>query len=223
MPKNKIRFELRLTTSEWNSLFFIPKKRDIDKISNDDDIKEFKEDLIKRNEAIDEYISFKKRLREDKTLFKNMVQEFPSNTRIYNEIIDQFNDEKHIHLLECLFTRSEKHFYYHIISCIKNPHSLFTEVRKHMEFDIAKNIILTATPFVVQDLFEYLSEKMIATKTEEDKLQAHQEIHKMFRQADPLGCGHADSVMWSLMQISEEPLNLIGNVILSAYTKKVKK
>lgn len=214
MAKNKIRFELRLTKSEWSSLFLTIKKRDIDKLSNDPECKDITDKLIARNAAIDEYQAFRKQMFEDKFIPGDQICEFPSNSLIYKEILAQLDEERKEYLLRDLFKRSHKSFYFFTISRIKNPHTN-EDSKKYTEFEIARHAFLIGRPFVVQDLFEYLSGEFSLANTEDEKQKVYFDFHKSFRQADPLDNGHADSILWNLLQISEEPINLIEHVLSS--------
>jgi hypothetical protein len=93
--------------------------------------------------------------------------------------------------------------------------------------NIFKSTIALCNPVEVQTLFEYLSEQYLEIQKIDSKKETKEkydefcyDFHKSLRQTDALGNGHAESIIWNLLQVTDIPHRAIKAVIEHVHLNK---
>ena len=92
---------------------------------------------------------------------------------------------------------------------------------------IFKSAIAVCNPHEIQQLFEYLSDEYMAIQKIDSKKESEEKynefcysFHKSLRQTDAFNNGHAESIVWNLLQFTDIPHRAIKAVIEHVSSKE---
>jgi hypothetical protein len=168
----------------------------------------------------------KNRYRSEKK-YEELI-EMPKTKHFYERVIRTIENCTNTRIYESLLEHNGIPCYYsifrNITSDYTNRRRIFVPVNTHNGqdyiLDILRHAMMLAKPAVLQDTMEYVAEQFeelikidSKEKTKEAADVMWSELHKSFRQTDPLGNGHAEGIVHNLMYLSDVPYQAIKAVI----------
>ena len=158
-------------------------------------------------------------LPETKHLNSRIFQKIKNSKDVYYKLLENNNIPNYHGLVSCISSDYRRKG---SVPLLCNIHS-----NEDSYLAIFKSAIAVCNPHEIQTLFEYLSEEYNAIQKIDSKKEAEEkynefcyDFHKSLRQTDAFNNGHAESIVWNLLQFTDIPHRAIKAVIEHVSSKE---